>query len=258
MAGHLEEPDEVVIEPPDDDPAQAGQVPLVFVRRFLNPRRPRTACISMWPRPLTSTRRRWLLGWRGWAPGRSTSGQPDDVSWVVMADPEGNEFCVVSHLGSVGKDPRRRSPGSGRWPRSCSTAWTLRRSPCSGRRYRMACSDGTLRCPFRDNRGSGLLLDLHRVSEPKTASCGCTDGRTFSNDGHSAEVARLRAVGAEPSDIGQGDVRWTVLPTPRRSSSARPHPSLTVATAARPTMPGLLVPQRPRPLRRRGIRSVIP
>jgi Glyoxalase-like domain len=27
----FEEPDEVVIEPPDDDPAQAGQLPLVFV-----------------------------------------------------------------------------------------------------------------------------------------------------------------------------------------------------------------------------------
>ncbi|WP_433833275.1 VOC family protein [Actinoplanes sp. CA-015351] len=23
-------------------------------------------------------------------------GQPDDVSWVVLADPEGNEFCVLS------------------------------------------------------------------------------------------------------------------------------------------------------------------
>jgi catechol 2,3-dioxygenase-like lactoylglutathione lyase family enzyme len=23
-------------------------------------------------------------------------GQPDDVSWVVMADPDGNEFCVMS------------------------------------------------------------------------------------------------------------------------------------------------------------------
>lgn len=22
-------------------------------------------------------------------------GQPDDVSWVVMADPDGNEFCVM-------------------------------------------------------------------------------------------------------------------------------------------------------------------
>jgi predicted enzyme related to lactoylglutathione lyase len=23
-------------------------------------------------------------------------GQPDDVTWVVLADPEGNEFCVLS------------------------------------------------------------------------------------------------------------------------------------------------------------------
>lgn len=23
-------------------------------------------------------------------------GQPDDVSWVVMADPEGNEFCILA------------------------------------------------------------------------------------------------------------------------------------------------------------------
>jgi hypothetical protein len=27
----LEEPDEVVVEPPEDDPTQAGQLPLVFV-----------------------------------------------------------------------------------------------------------------------------------------------------------------------------------------------------------------------------------
>ncbi|HEX8630958.1 MAG TPA: VOC family protein [Catenuloplanes sp.] len=24
-------------------------------------------------------------------------GQPADVSWVVLADPEGNEFCVLAH-----------------------------------------------------------------------------------------------------------------------------------------------------------------
>jgi len=26
-------------------------------------------------------------------------GQDDDVSWVVLADPEGNEFCVLSGIG---------------------------------------------------------------------------------------------------------------------------------------------------------------
>jgi catechol 2,3-dioxygenase-like lactoylglutathione lyase family enzyme len=27
---------------------------------------------------------------------RADVGQPDDVSWVVLADPEGNEFCLLS------------------------------------------------------------------------------------------------------------------------------------------------------------------
>jgi predicted enzyme related to lactoylglutathione lyase len=27
---------------------------------------------------------------------RVNIGQPDDASWVVMADPEGNEFCVLA------------------------------------------------------------------------------------------------------------------------------------------------------------------
>ena len=26
---------------------------------------------------------------------RADVGQPDDVSWVVLADPEGNEFCLL-------------------------------------------------------------------------------------------------------------------------------------------------------------------
>jgi predicted enzyme related to lactoylglutathione lyase len=28
---------------------------------------------------------------------RADVGQGDDVRWVVMADPEGNEFCVLTH-----------------------------------------------------------------------------------------------------------------------------------------------------------------
>ena len=27
---------------------------------------------------------------------RADIGQGDDVSWVVLADPEGNEFCILS------------------------------------------------------------------------------------------------------------------------------------------------------------------
>ena len=68
---------------------------------------------------------------------------------------------------------------------------------------------------LRDNRGGGPYLDLHRVSEPKTAKLRVhLDVAPFSDDDHSAEVTRLRAVSAEPIDIGQGDVRWIVLTDP--------------------------------------------
>jgi hypothetical protein len=56
---------------------------------------------------------------------------------------------------------------------------------------------------------------LHQVSEPKTTKLRVhPDVAPFSDDDHSAEVARLRAVGAGPIDIGQGDVRWIVLTDP--------------------------------------------
>jgi hypothetical protein len=29
---------------------------------------------------------------------RASVGQSDEVSWIVMADPEGNEFCVLRAL----------------------------------------------------------------------------------------------------------------------------------------------------------------
>ena len=85
----------MVIEPPDADPAQAGQLPLVFVPV---------------PEPKTSKNRVHLdvastshehkaalvARLEGLGARQIDIGQPDDVSWVVMADPEGNEFCVLT------------------------------------------------------------------------------------------------------------------------------------------------------------------
>jgi len=97
----FEEPDEVVIEPPDDGPAQAGQLPLVFVPV---------------PEPKTSKNRVHLdvastsedhkvalvARLEGLGARQIDIGQPDDVSWVVMADPEGNEFCVLTLADRTG------------------------------------------------------------------------------------------------------------------------------------------------------------
>jgi predicted enzyme related to lactoylglutathione lyase len=84
-------PDEVVLEPPADSP-QAGVGPdLLFLRvpegkqvknRWHPDLRPddQAAEVSRLER-LGAT--------------RLDVGQPPDTSWVVMADPEGNEFCVL-------------------------------------------------------------------------------------------------------------------------------------------------------------------
>ena len=32
-------------------------------------------------------------------------GQPADVAWVVLADPEGNEFCVLAHRDTTAAAP---------------------------------------------------------------------------------------------------------------------------------------------------------
>ena len=51
-----------------------------------------------------------------------------DVPWTVLADPEGNEFCVL--------EPRPATGTRGRWPRWWSTALTRGRWPGSGARRR--------------------------------------------------------------------------------------------------------------------------
>jgi predicted enzyme related to lactoylglutathione lyase len=211
-----EDPEEVVIEPPEDDAAQAGQLPIVFGGGD-----PKTAKNRI-HLDLASTSddhqaalvaRLEALGAR-----RIDIGQPDDVSWVVMADPEGNELCVVSHRGSVGKDPASAFAGIGPVaavvfdcadPEAIAPFWAAATGwPVLGRD-----DEGVW---LRDTSGGGPYLDLHRVAEPKTAKLHVhLDVAPFPGDDQGAEVARLRDLGARPADIGQGDVPWVVLADPQ-------------------------------------------
>lgn len=211
----LEEPDEVVVSPPPDDP-QTGQLPLVFVPV---------------PEPKASKNRIHLdlasksaehqtelvarledLGAR-----QIDIGQPADVSWVVMADPEGNEFCVVSHKGSVGKDPASAFAGIGpvaavvfdcENPEAIAPFWAAATGwPALGQD-----DEGVW---LRDTTAGGPYLDLHRVGEPKAEKLRVhIDVAPFPNDNQATEVDRLRSLGATPIDIGQGDVYWHVLTDP--------------------------------------------
>ena len=89
-----EEPDEIVLEPPAGSP-QDGVAPDLLFLRVPDPT-PGKNRLHLDLRPenqVAEVERLISLGAR-----RASIGQGDEVSWVVMADPEGNEFCVLRSL----------------------------------------------------------------------------------------------------------------------------------------------------------------
>jgi len=133
-----------------------------------------------------------------------------DVPWTVLADPEGNVFCVLeprpvyADTGPIaavvvnGTDP----PALARfW--SAATDWTLHEV-----------SDDQAR--LRSSSGVGPYLELLRTPGEETVWHRVhLDLKPYAGDDQAAEVARLRALGATEVDVGQGDdVSWRVLADP--------------------------------------------
>jgi hypothetical protein len=212
----LEEPDEVVIEPPEDDPAQRGQLPLIFVPAAgVKTRKNRVhldlASVSVGHQAALVARLE-ELGAR-----RLDIGQ-GAVSWVVMADPEGNELCVVSHRGSVGEDPASAFAGIGPVaavvfdcadPEGIAPFWVA----ATGWAALGQDDQGVW---LRDVTAGGPYLDLHRVSEPKQgASCASTSASHPSP----TTITPPRSSACAPSAHGQ---RTPVTPTSAGSSSPTP------------------------------------
>lgn len=131
-----------------------------------------------------------------------------DVPWTVLADPEGNVFCVLepraiyADTGPIAAvvvscaDPRAMA-------RFWNTAmdWTLHEATDDFPRLRSAA-------------GVGPYLEFVRVADTTVWTRVHLDLRPYSHDDHAAEVARLRTLGAMDADIGQGDVPWVVLTDP--------------------------------------------
>ena len=89
-----EEPDEVVLEPPAGSP-EDGVAPDLLFLRVPEPRQTKNR-LHLDLRPddqAAEVARLEALGAR-----RVSVGQGDEVSWVVLADPEGNELCVLRAL----------------------------------------------------------------------------------------------------------------------------------------------------------------
>jgi hypothetical protein len=132
-----------------------------------------------------------------------------DVPWTVLADPEGNEFCVL--------EPRSAYRDTGPMaavvvdcadPRGMARFW----SAAAGWTVDEVTADYAA---LRSAERVGPYLEFLRTPDAKLAKNRVhLDLRPRPGDDQAAEVARLRALGATPVDVGQGDVPWTVLADP--------------------------------------------
>jgi hypothetical protein len=133
-----------------------------------------------------------------------------DVPWRVLADPEGNEFCVLDPrpvyrdtgpVAAIVADCADLEVMAGFW--ELAAGWTRR-----------GVADG--RVMLRSPRDVGPFLELQRVPEAKTAKNRLhLDVAPEKGEDQAAAVKLLRAAGAVPADIGQGnDVSWKVMADP--------------------------------------------
>jgi hypothetical protein len=132
-----------------------------------------------------------------------------EVPWTVLADPEGNELCVLEprevyrDTGPIAAvvvdcaDPRDMARFWG-----AALDWDLREVTDDHAVLRSARTGGPylefLRTPWVQPVPDRVHLDL----------------LPYPGDDKAAEVARLRALGAADLDVGQGDVPWTCLTDP--------------------------------------------
>ncbi len=86
-----EDSNEVVIEPPEGSPEDGVSPDMLFLR-VPEPKQGKNRIhIDLRPSDQSvEVARAEALGAR-----RVDVGQSDTVSWIVMADPEGNEFCIL-------------------------------------------------------------------------------------------------------------------------------------------------------------------
>lgn len=89
-----DEPDEVVLEPPAGSPQDGVSPDILFLRVPEDKQVKNRLHIDLRPDDHDAeVARAEQLG-----ATRVDVGQGDDVTWVVLADPEGNEFCILRAL----------------------------------------------------------------------------------------------------------------------------------------------------------------
>jgi hypothetical protein len=132
-----------------------------------------------------------------------------EVPWTVLADPEGNEFCVL--------EPREVYRDTG--PIAAVVVDCV--DPRAMARFWGGAMDWTLhevtddQAVLRSAAGTGPYLEFLRTPDMKSVPDRVhLDLLPYPGDDRAAEVTRLRALGATDLDLGQGDVPWTCLSDP--------------------------------------------
>jgi hypothetical protein len=135
-------------------------------------------------------------------------GQGDDVSWEVLADPEGNEFCILAGPAD--------EPAVEGWVLDANDLDTV-----AGFWAELLGWDevdrGDDEVLLRDPAGAAHDLLILWSPDPKQGKNRVhpdlfPDGP--GEDARQAEVGRALDLGATRADIGQGDVPWSVLADP--------------------------------------------
>nr|WP_062342769.1 VOC family protein [Herbidospora sakaeratensis] len=132
-----------------------------------------------------------------------------EVPWTVLADPEGNEFCVL--------EPREIYRDTG----PVAAVVVDCADPRAMARFWDAAIDWTLHevtddhARLRSAKGVGPYLEFIRTPDAKTVKNRVhLDLRPYPGEEQAAEAARIRALGAVDINIGQVDVPWTVFADP--------------------------------------------
>jgi hypothetical protein len=131
-----------------------------------------------------------------------------DVPWTVLADPEGNELCVL--------EPRDRYRGGGRLAAVVVDAHDpapLARWWADVTGWTVGYEEGDVTSLHQpDDRPPDI--DFVRVDEPKTVKNRWHPDVVAPTADVDAAARELLRRGARPVDIGQGDVPWRVLADP--------------------------------------------
>jgi predicted enzyme related to lactoylglutathione lyase len=202
-----EDGDEAVVAPAGFGYPGPGAVPIVFVP--VPERKEVKSRVHLDLATSSAEHQAELVGRLTGLGGKHIDIGQADVPWAVMADPEGNEFCVL--------EPRDEYSGTGPVAAICTDCG----DPAALARFWSQSAGWTVTyqedgfAGLRSPAGTGPFLEFLRNPDAKQVKNRLhPDLAPEKSDDRDAELARLLAAGATRVDVGQGEATWAVLADP--------------------------------------------